>query len=422
MRSVGVLIAGAGASGMMAAIGAKKYTKNVLVIEKMNQPGKKILATGNGKCNYTNYNQKPEFYHSTETGFAWSVLKRFDYQDTIDMFSSIGIIPFDRDGYVYPFSGQAVSVRNILKRELERLKTEVHLEEKILGIEEHFNNKTGMADGYIVTTDKNKYLAKIIILATGGKASPVHGSDGDGYKFAVKFNHKISETVPALTSCLISDRFSKDWSGVRLKGRVTVYDQYDKEMASDIGELQMVANGISGIPVFQISRYAALELSKGNKPYIIMDVMMLYSVESLKDEIKLRIKKYGEYSIADIFEGMLHQKLSLAVLNACKISPKTKASEIDDKEIEKIAKKLKSWRLNVIDTGDFTKAQVTCGGIATEDIDCETMESKLKRGIYFAGEVVDVDAVCGGYNLQWAWSSGYIAGTSAGKSFIIQNK
>ena len=330
MRSVGVLIAGAGASGMMAAIGAKKYTKNVLVIEKMNQPGKKILATGNGKCNYTNYNQKPEFYHSTETGFAWSVLKRFDYQDTIDMFSSIGIIPFDRDGYVYPFSGQAVSVRNILKRELERLKTEVHLEEKILGIEDHFNNKTGMEDGYIVTTDKNKYLAKKIVLATGGKASPIHGSDGDGYKFAVKFNHKISETVPALTSCLISDSFSKDWSGVRLKGRVTVYDQYDNEMASDIGELQMVANGISGIPVFQISRYAALELSKGNKPYIIMDVMMLYSVESLKDEIKLRIKKYGEYSIADIFEGMLHQKLSLAVLNACKISPKTKASEIDD--------------------------------------------------------------------------------------------
>lgn len=416
MRSVGVLIVGAGASGLMAAIGAKKYTKNVLIIDKLNQPGKKILATGNGRCNYTNYCQKPEFYHSSENGFAWSIIKRFGYKDTIDIFSDMGIMPVDRDGYVYPASGQAVSVRNVLRRELEKKKTEIHLEERVIDIEEHVNSKTGEKDGYIVSTDKDKYLAKKVILTTGGKAAPVHGSDGDGYTLGSKLGHSISRPVPALTSCVIGDKFSKDWTGIRVKGKVTAYDEKEHELASDTGELQMISYGISGIPVFQISRYISLELSKGCRPYIVMDIMPLYDMSVIIDEIKKRIYNYPDGSIADIFEGMLHQKLTSALLNSCGISPAKKACEIHIDDIEKIAGKMKSWRLNVTDTGDFTKAQVTCGGISTEEINADTMESKIAGNLYFAGELVDVDAICGGYNLQWAWSSGYIAGTSAGKA------
>lgn len=416
MRSVGVLIIGAGASGMMAAIGAKKYTKNVLLIEKMSNPGKKILATGNGRCNYTNYKQSPEYYHSSEDGFAWKVIKKMDQKKTVDLFASMGIMPSDRDGYVYPFSGQAVSVRNVLVRELERLKTEFHQDEKVISVKEHISNKTGLPDGYIVTTEKDKYLAKKIIIATGGKASPVHGSDGDGYLFAKALEQNITEPVPALTYCTLDDKFSKEWSGVRVKGNVTAFDDNGNKMASDFGELQMVTNGISGIPVFQISRYISMELSKGKRPYINMDIMPSYTVNFLKEEIAKRINKYRQYSIADIFEGMLHQKLIKALLISCGISSKEKASAITENEIDLITKKLKSWRLNVTGTGDFTKAQVTCGGVDTSGIDSDTMESKTKKGLYFSGEVVDVDGICGGYNLQWAWSSGYIAGISASKA------
>ncbi len=416
MRSIAVLVIGGGAAGMMAALTARKNGAKVIVIEKLNKAGKKILATGNGKCNYTNYLQNADCYRGSQRDFAWNVIQKFDVNKTVEFFRDIGIMPTDREGYVYPASGQASSVRDNLERELLREGAELHTEEKVMDMKAHQSFKTGKTDGYTVTTDKDTYLAKKVIITTGGKAYPVHGSDGDGYVFAQKLGHTIVPPLPALTYCISSEKYIKDWAGVRTKGTVTAYREDNTVLASDSGELQFVATGISGIPVFQISRYIAKELSNGKKTYIIMDIFPKLSKEELQNELVRRKEKYANESVGTILEGMIHQKLIKALLKYANIDISKKAEKLAEKEIESLTFYMKNWRIPVSATGDFEKAQVTCGGVNTLEIDGDTMESKLAKGIYFAGEVVDVEGICGGYNLQWAWTSGYIAGKAASEA------
>lgn len=418
MRSVAVLVAGAGASGMIAALTAKKNGNNVILLEKNAQAGKKILATGNGKCNYTNYYQSPECYRSfeknsqTEESFAWHALGKFGQQKTVEMFRQMGIMPSDRDGYVYPMSGQAVSVRNIIYRELIKNKVDVHLEEEIIDIEIHYSGKTGEQDGYLVKTTKDKYLARKLIIATGGKAYPVHGSDGFAFEMAVKLGHTVVKPLPALTSCILDEKFTKEWAGVRVGGKVSAYNEENRLLCSDSGELQLVAAGISGIPVFQISRFIAAELAGGRNPYIVTDIMPEYTKEEIIAEIKRRIEEFENASAGDVFEGFIHIKLVSAILMKAGIKINKNAADFSDTEINNIAGIIKGWRMNVVSVADFDKAQVTCGGVSVDEINPDTMESKICKNLYFTGECIDVDGICGGYNLQWAWTSGYIAGSS----------
>lgn len=420
MEHTEVLVAGGGAAGMMAALAASKNEANVLIIERMNQLGKKILATGNGKCNYTNYYQSKECYRGDKPSFAHKALQKFGHKETINLFKSYGILPFDNNGYVYPITQQASSVRDILNMQLESSGIDIHTNEKITGVHLHINKKTGKRDSFIVSTDKSRYLAKKLIITTGGKASPFHGSDGFGYKIAIDFGHSLITPLPALTFCIVDEKYTKDWAGARTWGSIKAYSEDGNLMCKDFGGLQFVAQGISGIPVFQVSRYISKELSKGKKPYLIADIMPLYSEEELVYELLYRKEKYASYSIGDIFKGMLNNKLTAALLKKCSISIKRPAKELMDDNIKKLAYVMKNWHMDVKATGDFDKAQVTCGGINTSEINVETMESKICKGLYFAGEVLDIDGICGGYNLQWAWTSGYIAGSAAGKA-ITQN-
>ncbi len=416
MKSTEILIAGGGAAGMMAALAASGNCGNITIVEKMPQLGKKILATGNGRCNYTNYYQSEECYRGTDSRFAWNVLQKFGCMETVELFKTYGIMPYEKNGYIYPVSEQAIDVRNVLKRQIESKGVDIHTNEKIINVKLHLNTKTRKNYGFIAETDKNQYYARKLILATGGKAGAVHGSDGSGYKIAQSLGHSLVPPVAALSSCILNEKFLKEWAGTRTKGTVAAYSETGQLLSKDSGELQFVAQGISGIPVFQVSRYISRELYYKKKPYLVIDIMPLYSTEEIINELKKRIKNPANHTAGDIFEGIINNRLAQALLKKCNIPVKRAASGITSQEIIKIAKTIKKWRLIPKATGGFDKAQVTCGGVLTSEINNGTMESKICHGLYFAGEIIDIDGICGGYNLQWAWTSGYIAGTSATES------
>lgn len=414
MQSIEVLVIGGGASGMVAAIEAGRQGAKVMLIEKKERLGKKLLATGNGKCNFTNQFQEPGCYRSEQPDFPWKVIQKFGYQESVEWFGQLGILAKDRNGYVYPASGQAASVLHALEREIKRLKIEVHTEEWAEEITIHYKNNSSQKDGFLVSTNQSEYLARNVILSTGGKASPVHGSSGDGYRMAKKLGHHIVPPVPALTSLILDGNYMKIWSGVRIQGTVALYNCENQLLYQDTGEIQMTAYGISGIPVFQLSHYAARENSKGRKVYLTLDSLPDYGKKWIYRELKRRKCYNGDQSMGDLLEGIFPDKFAVVLLKQADISIKSSAMEVSDEKLGILADMIKEMKLLVNGTSGFKKAQVTAGGVFTEEIYRDTMESKLWDGFYMTGELLDVDGICGGYNLQWAWATGYLAGMSCG--------
>ena len=417
MRSIQVLVVGGGPSGMMAAITAAKQGAKVMLLEKKEILGKKILATGNGKCNFTNVYQDPSCYHLTEDSPAWKALEKFGYREAMRFFLDLGILPHERDGYLYPATGQASSVRNLLEHEVLRSGVSVKTETVVRSIEPHMSG-TGEKDGFVVKTDGEDYLAKKVILAAGGNAGPAHGSEGDGYRFLARLGIMVKPPVPALTSCIVYEPFAGKWGGVRTLGEVAAYDEDGTFLGADKGELQFVANGLSGIPVFQISRFVARSLQDGHQPYLIVDLFPEWTGEQLFQEIVRRIRKERNEKplFRNLLEGMLNSCLIDAMAQKEGISPDVYVDEIDRDTWRRITDNWKALRLEVEKVGDFDKAQVTCGGVSIDELN-ENFELKKIKGLYLTGEILDVDAICGGYNLQWAWTSGHIAGEDAGSRF-----
>ena len=374
MRSIPVLVAGGGASGMVAAIEAAKLGANVTVIEKKNKPGKKILATGNGRCNFTNRNQEISCYHSSDDTLVQMVLQRFDHQKVIDYFWESGVMSKERDGYYYPLSGQAASVRAMLEREMDRYKVEVHCDETLQRIIPRKDLSGQNITGYEVQTDRDKYLVRKLILAVGGSAAPAQG----------------------------------------IMGQVELWCEGSR-LAEDIGEIQMVAKGISGIPVFQISGRVSRLLYQGKEPYLKIDVMPDHTKEQVMEELLRRVNTYGVgRSLGDVLDGMLPDKLAKALLLALHKSPGDGAEILqEDRWRNDLADQIKGKKLHIRKVSDFDKAQVTTGGVALSELQADTLELIKYPGIYVTGELADVDGICGGYNLQWAWSSGHLAGQSA---------
>lgn len=412
MRSVQVLVVGGGASGMMAAIMARRCGAGVLLLEKKNRLGKKLLATGNGRCNFTNRVQAAEYYRSHQPEFPWKVLQKFGWEDSVAWFDEIGVLSRDRDGYFYPFSGQASSVLHAMERELKRLKTEIHMEEEVVEITCRGRKNF---EGFVVTTSKGAYLARKVIISTGGMAAPVHGSTGDGYGFAKNLGHHLVTPVPALTSLVLEGNFMKAWSGVRIQGKVSLHDETGQLLCEDKGEIQMVAYGISGIPVFQLSRFAARELQKKRGVSLYLDSMPEYEREWLAGELLRRQKRDERQSMGDLLEGMLPDKLAGVFLKQCGMEASFVAGRVSGKQLQKLAGIMKAMRLSVKAVSGFEKAQVTAGGVCVDEINPDTMESLRCKGLYLTGELLDVDGICGGYNLQWAWTTGYLAGLSCGQ-------
>ena len=400
-----IIIIGAGASGMMAAITARRAGAEVILIEHNDRVGKKILSTGNGRCNFTNIAQEPICYHSEEAGFPWQVIEQFTAQDTIRFFSELGIYSKNRNGYLYPRSDQASAVLDVLRMELEHLEIVPALAETIIKIEKQQAR-------FYVQTETQRYAGDKLIVATGGKAAPKTGSDGSGYAYAKQFGHTIIPVVPALVQLRCAEKFYKNLAGIRVPGMVKLYVN-DQLLAEDTGEIQLTNYGISGIPVFQISSYAARGLAAQKQVTAVIDFMPEFSVQDFKAFLTNRISQRQDKIMKDFFIGIFHKKLSETFLAATGIKNGKKAESLTQEEVESLCDVIKNFRTIVIGTNSFDQAQVCAGGVNSAELDPETLESRLVPGLHFAGELIDVDAICGGYNLQWAWSSGYAAGKGA---------
>ena len=404
-----IAIIGGGASGMCAAIAAKRNNPNaaVMIFEHKDIPGKKILSTGNGRCNLTNEYMKTSCFRSDVPEKLAPVLERFTADDTIRFFQELGIFTKSRNGYIYPRSDQASAVLSAFRVELNRLGVE-------LITNTHVTEIGRTKKGFRIFTEGKNYLADKVILSTGSKASKVLGSDGSGYAIAKSFGHKLVPVVPALVQLKAKNFLFAKASGVRCDANVTaIVDK--KEVASDTGELQITAYGISGIPVFQISRYIARALYEKKKAEVQIDFFPQMSDKELHELFVNRQNQFKHMDAESFLIGMFNQKLIPKLLELSGIRSNTKAAAFSSDQIRKLTHYCKHTMIEITDTNGFDNAQICAGGVSLSEIDINTMESLYEKGFYMVGELLDADGICGGYNLQWAWATGMIAGESAAR-------
>ncbi len=404
-----VIIIGGGAAGSMAALAAAGSGAEVQILEQNEMIGRKILSTGNGRCNFTNRFQDPSCYRSENAGFPWEVIGKFPEPETTAFFEKLGICPKDKNGYLYPWSEQASAVREALEAALELAKIRIHTGVRVFGI---VPKKNGFQVSFSKDGKKGMISGDAVILATGSKAAAKLGSDGSGYDLAKMLGHKLVPVVPALVQLRCREKLYRQVAGVRTHGKVTVFID-GKETTSDTGELQLTDYGISGIPVFQVSRYAARGLYEKREVLAELDFMPDITDEAFLHMLEARKQMLNGLTMEQYFNGLFHKKLASALLKRIGISGTMPVQELDGENLEKLCRICKHFRTYIDKTNPFEQAQICAGGVDTREIDPDTMESKLVNGLYFAGEILDVDGICGGYNLQWAWTSGFLAGKGA---------
>lgn len=397
-----VLVAGAGASGLLAAISAARNNANVILLERNDFAGKKLLATGNGRCNLSNENLKSldlnnidNYYYGSCKKLAISLLNEFGVDRTLSFFREIGIEIKHRDDLIYPFSDQAVSVRDALVMELISLNVDVRYNHKLTGI-----NK--ITEGYVVnignenTGDMSTEQVDSIVLAMGSRAYPVYGSDGFGYKLCKKLGVEIEKPLPALCKCMSSESWLNITDGARWNSNVSLYSN-NQLIKSERGEVQFLNNSLSGIVIFNLSGLVSKMLENGDKVHFELDLFPEYSQKELKKVISDRIESFEKkgYPLEKLLNGLLNDRLASAFV-----------------EKKNLSEYLKKIPVAVDGVAGFNQSQVCCGGIKYSEIS-DDLELKKYPGIYVAGELIDINGICGGYNLQFAFSAGYIAGEKA---------
>lgn len=400
-----VIVIGGGAAGLAACISAAREGAKVTLLEKNDRVGKKILSTGNGKCNLSNDRISPDHYHSDSDRESFlRFCERLETSEDLEFFESIGIIPCKRGDLYYPSSEQAASVLDALRFEAEALGVLVRTEREM----------TRDTIRKEVSEPFRKDDSVRVILATGGAAAPKTGSDGKGIFLAESLagsDRKLSTIpfVPALVPIEVQSKpFLKNWAGVRVNGRITVEGT---EVSSE-GQLQLTDYGVSGIPAFQVSRAISRRLKSepGAGLGVVLDLCTERELSELADLI-LNMKGH-----APLLSGLLPKKLGEVILKESGISVNLRAGEVSEAQAEKIAEKIKRFVLPVKGTKGFDMAQVSAGGICLEELNENDWSLKKEPRIYVIGELADLDGDCGGYNLHHAWISGIAAGRSAARS------
>ena len=400
-----IAIIGGGASGMMAAVTAASKGAEVTIYEAKERLGKKILATGNGKCNFTNLEQEDSCYRGTDASFSKAVREAFPVEKTLDFFKSIGIEPKVRNGYVYPNSEQAASVADALAMEVRAKKVTV-LHEQVYSIK-------GSDGAFWVKSEQGIAEYEKVILCCGSCAGMKNPKEFSGYQLAERFGHRITPLIPALVQLRCREKWFKTVSGVRTEGVITVLEN-GKQIAQEKGELLFADYGLSGIPVFQVSRFAGEAINRGGKVTCVLDLLPGYTLKEAEALLVKRYETLKNRTAEELLTGLLNHKLNYILLKELNIDPVTDSKKAYDKaDFGRLAALYKGLSCQVTELNPFANAQVCAGGVDTSEIVADTMESGLVKGLYFAGELVDVDGTCGGYNLQWAWSSGYVAGLHA---------
>lgn len=408
MRSKKIIVVGGGAAGMTAAISAGRLGADVTILEKNPRVGKKILATGNGRCNYTNVNVNVSCYNGNNPKFTYSALSDFTIEETISFFEKLGIEHKVEDlGKVFPMSDQASSILDVLLYELNNIGVNIICDANVKNILKDENR-------FVVQVESGKeYTADKVILTPGGKAMPSSGSDGSGYELAKKLGHKITDIFPALVQIMLEGQYFKRIDGVKFVGTAEIIHN-NKSIIKDRGDILFTNYGVSGPPVLQISRKAGELLNQRKEAYVKLDILDAMTVDEVRALFNKRFGHNPEKSVEFSLVGLINKRLIPVILLEAGIEDiKRPVSYITASETESIVRVLKDWRFKIRGTKSWPSAQVTAGGVVTDEINPKTMESRLVKGLYFAGEILDIDGQCGGFNLQWAWSSGFVAGKNA---------
>lgn len=402
-----VIVIGAGASGLIAAIYAKSKGNNVILLEKNEICGKKILATGNGRCNFWNEDQRLEHYRSSNFEKIEKIINNKNREEILKFFEKIGIEPKIKNGYYYPNSNQAISIKKALELEAQKQNVIIKTDSEVVDL------KKEKDDFKVILKNGQEIISNSVILATGSKAAPKTGSDGIGYQICKKFNHTIVKPLPALVQLKADGKFLKDWEGIRTDVLVKLYEN-DKKIGEEIGEIQLTNYGISGICVFNLSGRVSRGLNDNKKETVKINFLNSLNINLPKDFIEWMNKRnllVKDRSIFELLEGVLNYKLVNVLLKKSKINNNMKWEELSLSSKNDLSENITSFKLEIIGTNSFDKAQVCSGGIPLNEIDVNNMQSLKVKGLYIIGELLDVDGDCGGYNLEWAWITGMIAGS-----------
>jgi predicted Rossmann fold flavoprotein len=403
-----IIIIGGGASGLMAAVMAARNGARVTVLERMQRVGKKLLATGNGRCNLTNRRLDASHYHGASPEFLDAVFRQFGLDQTLAFFDELGVPVVEEDGgKLFPQNQQASSVLDVLRYEM----TALGVTEVCDVIVHVVQRKQGTIQ--CICGNGQTFAAQRVIVCAGGKSSPNLGSNGGGFKIAQALGHTLIEPFPALVQGCLDAPYLNHVAGVALQGQAQVFVDGVLQRA-ETGELLFAKYGISGTAILQVSRVISESTQNNRDTRLRLDLFPEHSPDALAARIQERIAKNPAKPIDFCFVGFLHKRLISVLLRIAGIeSLQRPCGELTPAEIARVAAVLKSWEIPCTGTQSWMFSQVTAGGVDTREVDPVTLESQCAPGIHFAGEVLDVDGDSGGYNLQWAWSSGAVAGIHA---------
>lgn len=408
-----VIVIGGGPAGMICAVSSARIGDNVTIIEKMNSCGKKLLITGKGRCNITNSSDLNGFIENTPTNpkFLYGAFSNYTNQDIIDLLEKEGVkTKVERGGRVFPVSDKSKDVLDALLKILKDLNVKILCNKEVKKI----IVKDGQVDGVKLSDDSIIPCDKIV-LATGGKSYPVTGSNGEGYRIAKELGHTITDLKPSLIPLTSKDEVCKSLQGLSLKNVAIKLKDNDKVIYQDFGEMLFTHFGVSGPIILSASSYLIRyknieELLKNNSINLEIDFKPALNEEKLDLRILRDFEEFKNKEFKNSLDKLLPQKLIPVVIEKVGINPYKRVNEITKEERLKIVKTLKNYKINISGTRPIEEAIITSGGINTKEINPKTMESKLVKGLYFAGEIIDVDSLTGGFNLQIAWSTGYTAG------------
>lgn len=421
-------IIGGGASGLMAAVAAARAGESVTILERRDRIGKKILATGNGRCNLSNRDLcvERDYRSHSESEVLSRYFAQFGVEDTLSFFENAGLLTVEKNGYLYPRSLQASAVLELLRSETERLAVEVVCPCRIREVKRRESSgRRAKRTVFLVSSDRGDFRFDSLILACGSAAGTPSREELGGFELAKSLGLTVYETLPALTGLRCRESFFKSLAGVRCRAKITLLihrtgaEGNGKEKGRQIeasyqeeGELQLADYGISGIPVFQCSRYASIALSEKKKVEAVIDFVPEYEKEDWQAFCRQQYQNCLGKSVVMLGSGILHKKLVQVLLNRCGLKQDDVVGKAVRERIFAMFALMRAFEVEVVSTNSMESAQVCTGGVAFFEVD-EQLQAKKVPGLYLCGEMLDVDGRCGGYNLQWAWSSGHIAGGAA---------
>ena len=400
-----IIVVGGGCSGVVAAINAKNKDNEVVILERNNTLLKKLLLTGNGRCNYFNEIYSIDNYHSNNMDLVNDFISDKNITMSKEFFDNLGIVPKIKNGYYYPYSNQAVSIKDILVNEVNRLGIKVIYDTYVEDIEKE--------DKFIIKTNNEEYICDKLILSTGSFAYPKTGSDGIGYSILEKLGHTIIKPVPALVQLNANSKYLKDWDGVRSDVYLELFED-GEYLTKEEGEIQFTNYGISGICTFNLSHFISRGLEE-NKKYVVKINFVPFIKTLISPWLYEYANKNKEKDIYELLEGFLNKKLIPIILKESNIKSSKKYDELTKEEKIKLINSLRHFKVEITSTKGFDSSQVCNGGVSLDEINIDTMESKIVKDLYIIGELLDINGNCGGYNLTECWISGILSGKSIGE-------